>query len=86
MTEVGIRELRNHLSRYLDRVKGGEEVTVTDRGRAVARLTPITESRPFDRLVAEGRITPAINPDRALPETLIPTSGSVSELVDELRR
>lgn len=38
MTEVGIRELRDHLSRYLDRVQDGEEVVVTDRGRAIARV------------------------------------------------
>jgi hypothetical protein len=29
--EVGVRELRNNLSRYLDRVRGGEEVVITDR-------------------------------------------------------
>ncbi|MCJ7672194.1 MAG: type II toxin-antitoxin system prevent-host-death family antitoxin, partial [Acidimicrobiia bacterium] len=31
--EVGVRDLKNNLSRYLDRVKEGEEVIVTDRGR-----------------------------------------------------
>ena len=34
--EVGIRELKNHLSRYLDHVRDGDEVVVTDRGRAIA--------------------------------------------------
>ena len=86
MTEVGIRELRNHLSRYLERVKDGEEVTVTDRGRPIAKLSPVTEVRPFDRLVAQGLISPPINPDRTLPDTLIPTNGSVSELIAEMRR
>jgi prevent-host-death family protein len=37
---VGIRELRQNLSRYVDRVKGGESLTVTERGREVARLVP----------------------------------------------
>ena len=32
--EVGVRDLKNNLSRYLDRVKDGEEVIVTDRGQA----------------------------------------------------
>ncbi len=36
--EVGIRELKNHLSRYLERVRDGDEVVVTDRGRAIARV------------------------------------------------
>ena len=37
---VGVRELRQNLSRYLDRVKGGEGLVVTERGREVARLIP----------------------------------------------
>ena len=37
---VGVRELRQHLSRYLERVRAGENLTVTERGRVVARLIP----------------------------------------------
>lgn len=37
---VGVRELRQHLSRYLDRVKAGEDLIVTEHGREVARLVP----------------------------------------------
>jgi prevent-host-death family protein len=37
---VGVRELRQHLSRYLDRVKAGEDLIVTEHGREVARLIP----------------------------------------------
>jgi prevent-host-death family protein len=37
---VGVRELRQHLSRYLDRVKAGEALVVTERGCEVARLVP----------------------------------------------
>ncbi len=40
---VGVRELRQNLSRYLERVKDGETLTVTERGQEVARLVP---SRP----------------------------------------
>jgi prevent-host-death family protein len=40
---VGVRELRQNLSRYLARVKEGETLTVTERGHEVARLVP---SRP----------------------------------------
>ncbi|MFT4035156.1 MAG: type II toxin-antitoxin system prevent-host-death family antitoxin [Patulibacter sp.] len=41
MTEkVGIRELRQNLSRYVDEVKHGHEFVVTERGREVARLIP----------------------------------------------
>jgi prevent-host-death family protein len=37
---VGVRELRQNLSRYLDRVKAGEDLIVTEHGREVARLVP----------------------------------------------
>lgn len=37
---IGVRELRQNLSKYLVRVKDGEALTVTERGRVVARLVP----------------------------------------------
>ena len=57
--EAGIRELRDHLSRYLEVVRGGKEVTVTDHGKAVARLVPLDRPRAIDRLINEGVISPA---------------------------
>ncbi len=39
-SSVGVRELRQNLSKHLERVKGGETLTVTERGREVARLVP----------------------------------------------
>lgn len=57
---VGVRELRQNLSVYLDRVKQGEALTVTEHGQVVAVVSPA--SRPLsavERLVAEGRATPA---------------------------
>ncbi len=58
MDRIGVRELRQHASRYLDRVAHGETLEVTDRGRPVARLVPITSDAWAD-MVASGRITPA---------------------------
>jgi prevent-host-death family protein len=53
---VGVRELRQNLSVYLDRVKRGEALTVTEHGAAVAILRPLpAESSALDRLVFEGR-------------------------------
>ena len=40
MSQVGVRELKNQLSRYLKRVQEGEEIIVTEHGRSVARLLP----------------------------------------------
>lgn len=55
--EVGIRQLKLQLSRYLDSVGKGETITVTDRGKPVARIVPIrsTELSPeLKRLVEAG--------------------------------
>jgi prevent-host-death family protein len=57
---VGVRELRQNLSVYLERVMDGEWLEVTDRGRPVAMLVPLPAPGTLaDRLVAEGRATPA---------------------------
>jgi prevent-host-death family protein len=54
--EVGIRELKAHLSEYVARVAGGEVFTVTDRGEPRALLTPIGagSAGELERGLAEG--------------------------------
>src|SRR5262249_44140929 len=60
MQHVGIRALRNGLSGWIDRVRQGEEVVITDHGVAVARLVAASKTtRRYDELVAQGVITPA---------------------------
>jgi prevent-host-death family protein len=83
--EVGVRELRNNLSRYLDRVRGGEEVVVTDRGQAIARVLPLGTERVLDRLVAEGVVTPARRAKSRAGKP-IKSRGTVSDLVADQRR
>ncbi len=83
--EVGIRKLRNHLSRYLDRVRDGDEVVVTNRGRAIARVVPVDGERVLDRLIAEGVVTPARQPKRPAARP-IKAKGTVSDLVGDQRR
>ena len=46
MTTVAVRELKNRLSEYLRRVKAGERVVVTERGKAVAVIS--TAGHPID--------------------------------------
>lgn len=84
--EAGVKELRDHLSRYLDAVRAGQEVTVTDHGRAVARLVPLDRPRPLDRLIAEGLATPAHSPKRHRSTRGIAAKGTVSDLVAEQRQ
>jgi prevent-host-death family protein len=84
--QVGIRELRADLSRWVKRVQDGEEVVVTDRGRPVARLVPVDGERKIDRLIREGLVIPAPRPWRGpLPEP-IEGAGPLSDLVLDDRR
>ncbi|KJE19528.1 prevent-host-death family protein [Frankia torreyi] len=56
---VGVRELNQSTSQVIDRVRRGETIEVTDRGRPVARLVPIGRgTAALDRLVTEGRAIP----------------------------
>lgn len=85
--EVGVRDLKNNLSRYLDRVQRGEEIIVTEHGKPVARLMTIDE--PTDRLaalVASGVVRPPKSRQRQRPTRRIKAKGSVSDLVAEHRR
>jgi len=85
--EVGIRDFRSQLSRWLEVVKSGSDILITDRGRPVARLIPATSSRPLDRLIALGLVTPPSAPRRPIDaRRRVPVKGNVSDLVAEQRR
>lgn len=74
MSAVGVRELRQNLSVYLDRVKEGETLTVTEHGHDVALLTPLPKKamNVLERLVAEGK---AIAPTKSLRNLRLPKPG-----------
>jgi prevent-host-death family protein len=42
-TKTGIRELKAQLSAYLRQVKAGGTVTITDRGKPIARIVPLAQ-------------------------------------------
>jgi prevent-host-death family protein len=67
MERIGVRELRQHASRYLARVATGETIEVTDRGRPVALLVPTRED-PWDELVATGQVITASGGGHVLDE------------------
>lgn len=84
---VGVRELRQNLSVYLDRVKAGETLEVTEHGHPVARLGP-TPREPMsilDRMIAEGRVTPATRSHRDLPPPPKIPGRPLSEILLEMR-
>ncbi len=86
--EVGIRELKNGLSGYIERVRNGEEIIVTDRGRPVARLSSLDAAHDhLTELVAAGIVRPpASGRGRHVPKRRIASNGGVSELVADQRR
>ncbi|MGO9379247.1 MAG: type II toxin-antitoxin system Phd/YefM family antitoxin [Dissulfurispiraceae bacterium] len=56
MISVGIKELKTNLSSYVDRVRQGEEVAVTEHGKEVALLVPISKERKaLKSLVESGK-------------------------------
>lgn len=87
---VGIRDLKNQLSRFVARVRRGQTITVTDRGTAVARLVPAGGDRVIDQLIAEGLVKPALNRGpkrRKRPRVRLRGRGqTMAEYVAEQRR
>lgn len=82
---VGIRELREDLSRIVRRVRRGEVLEVTDRGQLVARLVPVGSIGQLTDLVAEGKVRPARSRG-PLPDPLdLPSSMTSEEAVEILR-
>jgi len=82
---VGVRELRQNLSVYLDRVKDGESLQVTEFGHVVALLTPLPAEKlsPFERMVREGRAIPPKGSlkDRPRPKPAPPGTPSSEEML-----
>ena len=73
MIAVGIRELKNRLSRYLDEVRRGEVVLVTDRGKVIAEIRPPAEQAGLTSL--EHRMRPYI--ERGIMTRPIPRAARV---------
>ncbi len=85
-TTVGVRELRDHLSSYLERVKSGEVVTITEHGRPIATLVSQGPSPRLLELAAQGRVTLATRPRTRFEDyPSVPYDGSIQDLMDEIR-
>lgn len=87
MTRIGVRELRQHASRYLEEVKRGGRVEVTERGRLVALLVGPSPARTArDHLVELGGLLPA-SQQFSLPErrSVLEGATAASEALQELR-
>lgn len=73
MSEVGIRSLKQNASAVVAHAAAGETITITDRGRPVAQMTPIPAS-PLQSILAAGRGRSA----RQAISALAPPEGGAS--------
>lgn len=86
METIGVRELRQHASRYLARVEAGEELAVTNNGRLVARLIPVRAAeRSRAALIESGALIPARRPRNLLDISAIRPKDPERNLSDVLR-
>jgi len=84
--DVGIRELKAHLSEYVARAAAGEVIRVTDRGVPTAVLMPLPASHHVDRGLAEGWISRARRGrPRAARPLPAPAGPTTTELLDDDR-
>lgn len=84
MQRIGVRELRQHASRYLASVRAGETIEVTDRGELIALLVPPDPAQSArERLIAEGLLIPGSG-TLTFPERR-PAALSSQEVLDDLR-
>jgi prevent-host-death family protein len=84
-SEVGVRQLHDRLSEYLEQVENGDEIVVTRRGRRIARLSAVEPGDPLTELARRGLVRLPERP-RSPRKPRVAVSGSVSDLVAEQRR
>ena len=87
---VGIRELKAHLSQYLSKVREGEQIIVTDRGEPIARIEPVSVSHlpaKMQEMIRSGRMIHR-GPLRYFPPRVKMTPGdrTSTDYVSEQRR
>jgi len=88
-TTVGARELKTRLGGYLQQVRRGRTLVITDRGEPVAELKPLGaaggENARLDRLRALGTVTRRENRPLAPFRPVRAKGPSVSDAVVEDR-
>lgn len=83
---VGVRQLRDHLSRYLDEVKAGRAVIITDHGTAIATIVPRQFSARTLELAAQGRVTlPTLPKGDPREWPTIEVDGGIQDILREVR-
>jgi len=86
--DVSITAFRAELSGWLERVHGGEEVVITERGTPVARVVPVDTAPLLEQLTRDGVLGRPERADRpaAVGARRVRATGPVTALVSEQRR
>jgi prevent-host-death family protein len=83
---VGVRELRDHLSRYLTEVKAGRSIAVTEHGTVIGTIVPMRFSERTMQLYREGRIELPTLPKRPVDDfQRVPVEGGIQDILREVR-
>jgi prevent-host-death family protein len=87
-TRVGIRELKEHLSKYMAQVKQGQSIVITEHGKPVGRIVP--EGQSLEDRVEALRQAGVIAWDgrklkRIKPPAVNKSDKLVSDIVVEMR-
>lgn len=95
MKQVGIRELKDHLSEYIRHVREGEVIVVTDRGEAVAEMRSPSESSELEKkypglaeMARKGLVRLPLKPNHPSAYPLLRSvtpPGTAARLLDEDR-
>ena len=89
METIGIRELKDNLSRYMKRVKSGEKIIVTDRKKEIAIILPLEKKSKEEKiyqLIQRGVASWSGSKPEGMPGRIISRCKSVSDAVIEDRR
>jgi len=92
MATVGIKQLKNQLTQYLRRTKGGEEIIVTERGKPIAIIQPLRSADIGSRegrlaqLGAQGRVALPTRPPRKRVRLVKVSGPPLSAIILEDRR
>lgn len=82
--DIGVRELKQHLSEYLERAARGEVIRVTDRGRPKAIIAPVPGMGRLERGIEEGWIRPAEQSEPG-PVRRAQAARRIAQVLDEDR-
>ena len=71
MIKIGVKEARQHLTSFLDKVASGQEVVITRHNKPIAKLVPVSK-RPGRRLGSRAKLRSIVSAKgRALSEIII---------------